>query len=110
MITSSDFRSEEVGFKIYNHILKQTGKCPSVVMSVLHREKLDPNRDDTNGKATFNEPEAKMAYEWYHGNITDITKSVSDLYGEGLLLPLHGYKSENISVKWTAIGKHTILF
>ena len=74
-------------------------------MSVLHRSKLDPNRDDTDGKATFNEEEAKMAYEWYHGNITDITQGVSDLYDEALLLPLHGYTNDTINVKWTALGK-----
>ena len=98
-ILTSDYRSNEIAYKIHDHILSTTRRCPTIIMNILHRSWLDPNRYDDDGLATFREEVAEKIYTWYHGNMTAL---VAKLNGFGIIFDMHGYY--NSLVNWTIIG------
>ena len=95
----SDFRSNEVAYRVYNYILENTGRCPSIIVSMPHRRWLDVNRYDDDGLATFGEEEMKKVYTQYHDGLTEL---VTDVGGRpGILFDIHGHAKKD----WTMIGK-----
>lgn len=80
------------------------GKCPWVVISHLHRSKLDPNREV--GEAADGDANAVAAYNEFHAFITAAQIKVYNLHGDdgdgikGMLLDLHGYSG----TAWNASG------
>ncbi len=71
----------ETGAAIY----ELTGHYPHVVLNMLFRTKLDPNRE--KGEAAFAVPDADKAWDDYYGFIH---KSKSAFQGPGLLIDIHG--------------------
>ena len=96
----SDFRSNEVAYRVYNYILENTGRCPSIIVSMPHRRWLDVNRNDSDGLATFGEEEMKKVYTQYHDGLTEL---VADVGGRpGILFDIHGHAKKK---DWTMIGR-----
>lgn len=63
------------------------GQCPAVILSNLHRSRLDPNREVN--EATFNVEEMVEAYNEYMGSIEAAQSEIQ--IGRGLLLDIHGH-------------------
>ena len=76
----------ELTYLFAYEIQKLAGKLPHLVINNLHREKLDPNRP--RAEATFDDPNADLAYTTYHENIE---KAKSSFDGPGLFLDIHGH-------------------
>lgn len=94
----SDWKSNEVAYRLYNCILETTERCPYIIVSMPHRRNLDVNRYDDDGLATFGEEEMKKTYNRYHDNLTAL---VADLNGRpGILFDIHGHAKKD----WTMIG------
>lgn len=66
---------------------ESTGLVPHLIVSKLHRSKLDPNRAIED--AAQGSPEAEAAYNEFHDTIRRVQKSMSD---SGLLLDFHGQR------------------
>lgn len=62
------------------------GLCPGSVMNLLHRIKLDPNREVN--EATFGVPLAVEAFNEYHANIAQERANIA---GPGLYIDIHGH-------------------
>ena len=100
----SDSKSNEVAYRVYNYILENTGRCPSIIVSMPHRRWLDVNRYDDDGLATFGEEEMKKVYKQYHDGLTEL---VADVTGRpGILFDIHGHAQKD----WTMIGKVKSIF
>jgi len=61
------------------------GKKPHIIVSSIHRSKMDPNRNEEEGAQ--GRPLAQWAYHEFHGKIAQVK---SQLDGPGLLLDFHG--------------------
>lgn len=64
---------------------KRTGLVPHLIVSKLHRSKLDPNRAIED--AAQGSPEAEAAYREFHATIRRVQKTMGT---SGLLLDFHG--------------------
>lgn len=65
------------------------GKRPFVIISHLHRRKLDPNRDID--VAAQGDPGAEQAWREFHGFIEEARKAVAERFGRGLVMDIHGH-------------------
>jgi len=66
---------------------KRTGLVPHLIVSKLHRSKLDPNRAIED--AAQGSPEAEAAYREFHATIRRVQKTMAT---SGLLLDFHGQR------------------
>ena len=73
---------------VFNKYIEITGDTPHLIVSHLHRSRLDPNRPVS--EAAQGNDEAVAAYKAFHGAITFAHKSVGDK--PGLHLDFHGYR------------------
>lgn len=98
-VTNADLHSSVMALQMRETIGQVTGQVPHLVVSRLHRSKLDPNRfkDD----AAQYDPVAEKAYQTFHG----IIGRVHNLMGGGpaVHFDIHGYLTHNTD-NWTEIG------
>lgn len=84
-----DAFTQELARDIKEAFVKRTACYPHVVYNLLHRKKLDMNRNlelatDTN--------EALHDYWFeYHAYIDNAAKQITDRFGKGLFIDLHGH-------------------
>ena len=88
VITGRDTNSGEIARVVFTKYLELTGLTPHLVISHLHRSRLDPNRDLP--EAAQGDPEAIRAYRAFHGSIEAAHRSLGDQ--PGLHLDFHGYR------------------
>ena len=73
----------------YFFVQNSGGLYPHIVYSNLHRRKLDPNRDVTEGAQ--GDLGAIQAYNAYHKFIQTAVDTVEAYFDSGLLLDMHGH-------------------
>jgi len=87
VITGADLNAAVITRKVYETYVESTGKYPHLIISHLHRSRLDPNRP-VEQAAQGNE-EAIAAYDAFHASIK---YAHAALKGEpGLHIDFHGY-------------------
>ena len=87
MLTKADTNTAKIAKTVFDTVTKITGKTPHMIISELHRSRLDPNRQIA--EAAQGNEEAIGAYEAFHGAIERAHKSLN---GEpGLHFDFHGY-------------------
>ena len=65
--TARDGHTIEIGLKLRDAIIRETGKAPHIVICHLHRSKLDANRETE--EAAQGGAVAELAWSQYHGFI-----------------------------------------
>ena len=88
VVTARDTNSAQIARVVFTKYQELTGLTPHLVISHLHRSRLDPNRDLP--EAAQGSPEAVRAYQAFHGSIEAAHKSLGDQ--PGLHLDFHGYR------------------
>ena len=78
---------------------RRTGLQPHLIISHLHRIKLDPNREIV--EAAQGNPQAEQAWDEFHGWITAARAAVTTQFAAGLYLDVHGHGHPN---NWTELG------
>jgi hypothetical protein len=87
--TVRDSNTEELARDIYHRFMTRLGAAPTVVITRLHREKIDNNREIV--EATEGNPVAQRAwYEW-HALIAAARAQVVTTRGRGFYIDLHGH-------------------
>jgi len=102
---NQDIYTIEIGKAIREHIFELTGLYPYVIISHLHRSKLDPNR---NIQVAANEhKQAEIAWAEFHHFIDSAITEVEQKYGKGLYIDLHGHrhKVERIELGYLVSGE-----
>lgn len=84
-----DSYTQELAREIRDAFVQQTGCYPHVVYNLLHRKKLDMNRDLVT--ATDSNTALDAAWNDYHRFITAAKDSIVRDYGKGLFIDLHGH-------------------
>jgi hypothetical protein len=87
--TVRDTNTEELAREIYIRFMTRLGAAPTVVITRLHREKIDTNREIV--EATEGNPIAQRTwYEW-HALIAAAQAQVLSTRGRGFYIDLHGH-------------------
>lgn len=94
-----DVFTMEIGLRVREHIYEKTGYYPYLVISHLHRRKLDPNRGIEI--AAVGDPIAEKAWNEFHSFIDSAIFEVENKFGKGLYIDLHGH---NHKVKRVELG------
>lgn len=79
---------------------------PHIIISHLHRRKLDPNRDSS--EASCDDARSMAVWRAFHGFVQAARDTVQQKYGKGLLLDLHGHAHtlERIELGYQLTGDH----
>ena len=99
-ILLSDLHSSHVAIEIRKKIGEVTGKMPHLVVSKLHRSKLDPNRPKDSA-AQYNTL-AEKVYDTFHGYIQRI-HNILAARGPAIHFDIHGYRTHDAD-NWTELG------
>lgn len=84
-----DSRTQELIRQMSDAIFEEFGCYPYVIINRLHRKKLDANRDI--GDAADGDPTAEQAWMEFHDYIEAAKDSVTQNFGKGIYLDLHGH-------------------
>ncbi|KAL5250175.1 hypothetical protein ACHWQZ_G016038 [Mnemiopsis leidyi] len=98
VVTWADRDSSVLALKMRQAIGRVLGVMPHLIVSRMHRSKLDPNRDRENA-AQFN-PVAELTYDTFHDKIQE----VHDQFDRPAIhFDIHGYTSHNTD-NWLELG------
>jgi hypothetical protein len=86
---AQDRQTQEVARAMREALHDRFGGWPHVVLSHLHRVKLDPNREI--GEAAQENPFAEWAWGEFHQFLEDAGDAVARQHGRGLYIDLHGH-------------------
>lgn len=100
-VTWADLRSSDFAKVIREEISRLTGKTPHLIVSRMHRSKLDPNRfrDDA---AQYNAIAGKT-YDTFHGWILDVHEKLAARGNPAVHFDIHGYTLHNTD-NWMELG------
>jgi hypothetical protein len=87
--TGKDRNTKELTLAIRDAIFARTGAYPHVIISNLHRIKLDPNREIV--EAAQGNPDAERAWWEFQVFADEAGELVEDAFGQGLHLDIHGH-------------------
>lgn len=87
--TVRDAYTQEIGRGISSSFYEQTGCYPNVIINLLHRRKLDANRDIEN--ATGGVMVLEDAWFAYHNFIESAKVKIVEDYDRGIFIDLHGH-------------------
>lgn len=88
-VVRADRNTLELAVAMADALTELTGLAPHVVLSHLHRIKLDPNREIE--EAAQGNPYAELAWQEFHEFIEAARTAVWHPSGEGLYLDVHGH-------------------
>ncbi len=92
-----DTNSLDLGRALIEAIRRRTGNSPHVIITHVHRKKLDANRDVF--EAAQDDPVAVRTWEEFHGFIDEAKREVERRFGGGLLIDLHGHRHREARVE-----------
>lgn len=87
-VFSSDLSTIELTLAVRDALVDLTGFAPHVVLSRVHRSRLDPNRPADEGAE--GDPFATQAWQEYHAYIDQARRTIH-MSGEGMYLDMHGH-------------------
>lgn len=85
----NDGFTQELGYELYQAIFEQVGCYPHLIINHLDRRKLDGNRNLS--EAADGDDLAEQAWLDFHTFISAAKACVTDVYGKGFFVDLHGH-------------------
>lgn len=89
-VTGTDSNTIPLSELIIEELESRYGGRPHVIISRLHRSRLDPNREIK--EAAQGEPTAEAAWHLFHNSADKARDAVMRRHGLGLLLDIHGHR------------------
>lgn len=87
--TVRDIYTDELAYAIADALEARTGERPHLIVSHLHRRKLDPNREIV--EAAQDNPRAQQTWREFQSLIEHASDRVEEEFGEGYYIDLHGH-------------------
>jgi len=105
-VTIRDGFTQELARVIDSVFSEYHGCQPHVIINLLHRKKLDPNREQA--LATCDSPQAVAAWEAFHTFADSARAMVERNFGRGLLLDIHGHAHtiQRLELGYQLTGDH----
>ncbi len=88
-VNIKDDYTKELGQELSEEITRLSGKHAHLVFNVLHRKKLDANRDEAEG--ADGNPLAMKAWKDFHAYIDQAKQTITNRFEKGLYIDLHGH-------------------
>lgn len=88
-VTTKDMFTQELTLAISDALHAATGRRPHVILSYLHRRKLDPNREIK--EAAAGQPAAERAWREFHDFIRAANATAVARHGFAFLVDIHGH-------------------
>jgi N-formylglutamate amidohydrolase len=98
-VLGADRNTQELTREIQAEFLRRTGRPPHVIISLLHRSKLDPNREIK--EAAQGDPRAEKAWHNFHNSIRAAVRNAVETHGFAFLIDIHGHGHE---IDWVELG------
>ena len=98
-VVNQDRRTQELARALAAELRRRTGREPHLVVSHLHRVKLDPNREIK--EAAQGNKEAEQAWREFHAFVEKASDSVTKSFGFGHCYDMHGHAHP---IPWVEIG------
>ncbi len=89
-VRDADANTQDLARRIQAGLIAKTGGSPHMVISLLHRSKLDPNREVV--EAAQGNAVATETWKHYHGRIDQAEAEVKKRFPTGLYIDVHGQK------------------
>ncbi len=96
-VTDADANTQELARTVGEHFFKSTGHRPHLIICLLHRSKLDANRDIK--EAAQRNAIAEKAWHDYHAAITRALAAAVARHGFAFLIDLHGQNHKGLRVE-----------
>lgn len=96
-VRDSDANTQDLARRIAAEVKKQTGKSLDLIISHLHRSKLDPNREIK--EATQGDPMAEKVWYEYHSFISKALESSVARHGRAFFIDLHGQSHKDVRIE-----------
>jgi N-formylglutamate amidohydrolase len=93
--TGRDHNTKELAEGIASKLLERLGRKPFLVIAGFDRKYVDANRPSQDA---YESEEARPYYEAYHRALAEHCENVRKLWGQGLLLDLHGQSTETEAI------------
>jgi hypothetical protein len=84
-----DRNTLDLALRIRDALKARTGFYPFIILSRLHRTKLDPNREIV--EAAQEDPEAERAWWEFQTFIDEAKEIIEESFGDGFYIDLHGH-------------------
>jgi hypothetical protein len=97
-VTVQDGSTEALARELAAALTRLTGRHPHLVLSHLHRRKLDPNREIV--EAAQGDPKAERAWNEFHGAIAHARQQATAAWGGGLYIDVHGHGHAIQRIEW----------
>lgn len=91
-VTAKDSNTAEISLMILEEVQKLYGGSPHAVICRMHRSKVDCNRELE--EAAQGDPLAMATWKHFHGAAEEMEKQVTQKFGRGLTLDIHGHRHE----------------
>ncbi len=88
-VMDMDVNTQELARAFAGELARRTGGHAALVISLLHRSRLDPNREV--GEAAGGSPEAESVWRAFHGEIESALAAAVARHGFAFLIDLHGH-------------------
>jgi len=88
-VVGQDLRTQEMTRTLADAIEARAGRRPHIIISLLHRRRLDPNREIV--EAAQGNVFAEQAWAEFHGFIQVASAAVTTEFGTALYLDMHGH-------------------
>lgn len=89
-VTGADSNTIALAEAIAGELQTRYGGKPHLIISRLHRSRLDPNREIT--EAAQGDAKAEAAWHLFHDSARRACEEVAKRHGSGLLLDIHGHR------------------
>lgn len=96
-VVQMDSNTQELARTFADAIHAKTGRYAHFIISRLHRQKLDPNREIE--EAAQGNPIAQKAWNEYHGFIAQACAATVKQYGVAFFIDLHGQSHPDVRVE-----------
>jgi len=96
-VVDQDSNTQELARMIQASFEKKLGATPHMIFCLLHRSKVDANREIV--EAAQGSPGAEQAWHDWHGFIAKAKTAVKQQFGTGLYIDLHGQRHKEARVE-----------
>ena len=96
-VRSEDSNTQDLARRIAAEVKKVTGRQMTLVISQLHRSKLDPNREIK--EAAQGDKMAETVWGEYHAFIDEALKAAVKRHGRAFFIDLHGQSHPDVRVE-----------
>lgn len=85
--TLSDSGTDRLALELADAIEQRLGKRPFIIVAHFHRKFIDANRP---ADLAYESPNAAATYRLYHAAIEQARRQITERWGHGLLIDIHG--------------------